>query len=162
MHRLALMAAAIASALLFIGTADGASVTRTDGAWSARTDVRQRGVVVAWVTGGGAIGDRYWTYCGNKETNAWDGPGGRLVVALWRADRLTYDDLGWAIRVDANTWKVSGNPAIGYPARVGRVVRQSPSRWTVFRAANPRPVAQAVGRDGVAAGASFLLHGSCR
>ena len=148
-------------ALLLAGTAAG---------HNQRTAIRQGGVVVAWVSGGGTIGGQYWLYCGNEETVAYDGGrDGRLYV-----DR-THDTLGWAVRVGTNGWKVWANPDLtGRAVLVGRVTRQSSSRWNIVRTARqpssaqwvrikPRLVAQAVGRDGVAAGASFLLQfGTCR
>ena len=148
-------------ALLLAGTA---------AAHSQRTDIRQGGVVVAWVSGGGSIGDRFWLYCDNEETSAYDGGrDGRLYVDL------THDILGWAVRVGTNTWKVWANPELtGRTVLVGSVIRQSSSRWNIVRTARqpryaqwvrikPRLVAQSVGRDGFAAGASFLLQfGTCR
>jgi hypothetical protein len=147
------------AAAVFAGTA---------AAHDQRTDIRQGGVVVAWVSGGGSIGDRTWFYC-DKKTLAYDGPGGRLYVDLTR------DTLGWAIRVGTNGWKVWANPELtGRTVLVGSVTRQSSSRWNIVRTARqprsaqwvrikPRLVAHAVGRDGVAAGASFLLQsGTCR
>jgi hypothetical protein len=147
-------------AVLFAGPAAG---------HSQRTDIRQGGVVVAWVSGGGGIGDRGWLYCDN-ETLAYD---------TWRDSRLyvdlKHDTLGWAVRVGTNGWKVWANPELtGRTVLVGSVIRQRSSRWNIVRAARqplyahwvrikPRLVAQAVGRDGVAAGASFLLQfGTCR
>ena len=148
-------------ALLLAGTAAG---------HNQRTAIRQGGVVVAWVSGGGGIGDRFWLYCDNEETSAYDGGrDGRLYVDL------THDTLGWAVRVGTNGWKVWANPELtGRTVLVGSVIRQSSSRWNIVRTARqplhahwvrikPRLVAQAVGRDGVAAGASFLLQfGTCR
>jgi hypothetical protein len=114
-------------------------------------------------------------YCDNQ-TLAYDGQDGRLYVdgRLKRVD-LTHDTLGWAVRVGTKGWKVWANPELtGRTLLVGSVVRQSSSRWNIVRTARqplyaqwvrikPRLVAQAVGRDGVAAGASFLLHfGTCR
>ena len=67
-------------ALLLVGTAAG---------HGQRTDIRQGGVVVAWVSGGGSIGDRFWLYCDNEKTSAYDGGrDGRLYVDL------THDTLG--------------------------------------------------------------------
>lgn len=155
-------------AVLFAGTAAG---------HDQRTDIRQGGVVVAWVSGGGPI-PRSWLYCDDEETSAYDGGrDGRLYVdGRLNVDDLTHDTLGWAVRVGTNGWKVWANPALtGRTVLVGSVVRQSSSRWNIVRTARqplyaqwvrikqPRLVAQAVGRDGVAAGASFLLHfGTCR
>jgi hypothetical protein len=148
-------------AALFAGTAAGSN---------QRTDVRQGGVVVAWVSGGGPI-PRFWLYCDNEETSAYEGEDltGRLYV-----DRRD-DTLGWARRVGSNGWKVWANPKLtGRTVLVGSVTRQSSSRWSIVRTARqphyaqwvrikPRLVARAVGRDGVAAGASFLLQsGTCR
>jgi hypothetical protein len=148
-------------ALLLAGTAAG---------HSQRTDIRQGGVVVGWVSGGGSIGDRTWLYCDKKGTSAYDGGlDGRLYVDL------THDTLGWAVRVGTNGWKVWANPKLtGRTVLVGSVIRQSASRWNIVRTARqphyaqwvrikPRLVARVVGRDGVAAGASFLLQfGTCR
>ena len=147
-------------AVLLAGTAAG---------HSQRTAIRQGGVVVAWVSGGGTIGGRYWLYCDNEETVAYDGGmDGRLYV------ERTRDALGWAVRVRNNGWKVLANPDhTGRTVLVGSVIRRSSSRWNIVRTAQPlnaqwvrikpRLVAQAVGRDGVAAGASFLLQsGTCR
>jgi hypothetical protein len=134
-----------------------------------RTDIRQGGAVVAWVNGGGPI-PRSWSYCDNKEALAYKGElDGRLYVDL------RHDTLGWAVPVGTNGWKVWANPKLtGRTVLVGSVIRQSSSRWNIVRAARqplyaqwvrikPRLVAQAVGRDGVAAGASFLLQsGTCR
>ena len=147
-------------AAVFAGTAAG---------HDQRTDIRQGGVVVAWVNGGGPI-PRSWTYCDNKEALAYKGEqDGRLYVDL------RHDTLGWAVAVGTNGWKVWANPEhTGRAVLVGRVTRQSSSRWNIVRTARqprtaqwvrikPRLVAQAVGRDGVAAGASFLLQfGTCR
>jgi len=148
-------------AVLLAGTAAG---------HNQRTDIRQGGVVVAWVSGGGPL-PRYWLYCDNEETVAYDGErDARLYVDL------THDTLGWAVRVGTNRWKVWANPELtGRTVLVGSVIRQSSSRWNIVRTARqplyaqwvrikqPRLVAQAVGRDGVAAGASFLLQfGTCR
>ena len=147
-------------AVLFAGTAAG---------HDQRTDIRQGGVAVAWVNGGGPI-PRSWFYCNNQETLAYDGErDGRLYVDL------RHDTLGWAVRVGTNGWKVWANPKLaGRAILVGSVTRQSSSRWNIVRTARqplyaqwvrikPRLVAQAVGRDGVAAGASFLLQfGTCR
>ena len=147
-------------AVVFAGTAAG---------HDQRTDIRQGGVVVAWVNGGGPI-PRSWFYCDNEETLAYDGErDGRLYV-----DRR-HDTLGWAVLVGTNGWKVWANPKLaGRAVLVGSVTRQSSSRWNIVRAARqpryaqwvqikPRLVAQAVGRDGGAAGASFLLQsGTCR
>ena len=140
----------------------------TAAAHNQRTDIRQGGVVLAWVSGGGNIGDRSWLYC-DKKTLAYDGQGGRLYVDL------THNTLGWAVRAGTNDWKVWANPELtGRTVLVGSVIRQSSSRWNIVRTARqpvdaqwvrikPRSVAQAVGRDGVAAGASFLLQsGTCR
>ena len=148
-------------AVLLAGTAAG---------HPQRTAIRQGGVVVAWVSGGGGVGDGYWLYCDNEKTSAYDGGmDGRLYV-----DR-THDTLGWAIRVGPNSWKVWANPELtGRTVLVGSVTRQRSSRWNIVRTARqprsaqwvrikPRLVAQAVGPDGDAAGASFLLQsGSCR
>ena len=149
-------------AVLLAGTAAG---------HNQRTVIRQGGVVVAWVSGGGGIGDGYWLYCDNEKTSAYDGGGldGRLYVDL------THDNLGWAVRAGTNGWKVWANPELtGRTVLVGSVIRQSASRWNIVRTARqpldaqwvrikPRLVAKAVGRDGVAAGASFLLQlGTCR
>ena len=135
-----------------------------------RTAIRQGGVVVAWVSGGGPI-PRSWFYCDNKEKLAYEGEDltGRLYADL------RHDTLGWAVRVGTNGWKVWANPKLtGRTVLVGSVTRQSSSRWNIVRTARqplyaqwvrikPRLVAQAVGRDGVAAGASFLLQfGTCR
>ena len=134
-----------------------------------RTDIRQGGAVVAWVNGGGPI-PRSWSYCDNKEALAYKGErDGRLYVDL------RHDTLGWAVGVGTNGWKVWANPKLtGRTVLVGSVIRQSSSRWNIVRTARqplyakwvrikPRLVAQAVGRDGVAAGASFLLQfGTCR
>jgi hypothetical protein len=146
-------------AVLLAGTAAG---------HNQRTDIRQGGVVVAWVSGGGPM-PRSWLYCDN-ETLAYEGErDGRLYVDL------THDTLGWAVRVGTNGWKVWANPELtGRTVLVGSVIRQSSSRWNIVRTARqplyahwvrikPRLVAQAVGRDGVAAGGSFLLQfGTCR
>ena len=154
-------------ALLLAGTAAG---------HSQRTDIRQGGVVVAWVSGGGGLGDRSWLYCDNEETLAYDGwQDGRLYVDGRLNVDLTHDTLGWAVRVGTNGWKVWANSKLtGRTVLVGSVIRQSSSRWNIVRTARqplyakwvrikPRLVAQAVGRDGVAAGASFLLQfGTCR
>ena len=121
------------------------------------------------MSGGGPV-PRYWLYCDNEETVAYErGRDGRLVVDL------THDTLGWVVRVGTNGWKVWANPKLtGRTVLVGSVIRQSSSRWNIVRTARqplyaqwvrikPRLVAQAVGRDGVAAGASFLLQfGTCR
>jgi len=125
-------------------------------------------VVVAWVSGGGGLGERFWLYCDNEETSAYDGGrDGRLYVDLKN------DTLGWAARVGTNGWKVWAK-LTGRTVLVGSVIRQSSSRWNIVRTARqplyaqwvrikPRLVARAVGRDGVAAGASFLLQfGTCR
>jgi hypothetical protein len=148
-------------AALFAGTAAGSN---------QRTDIRQGGVVVAWVSGGGPI-PRYWLYCDDEDTLAYEGEDltGRLYADL------RHDTLGWAVRVGTNGWKVWANPKLtGRTVLVGSVIRQSSSRWNIVRTARqpryakwvrikPRLVAQAVGRDGVAAGASFLLQfGTCR
>ena len=126
------------------------------------------------MSGGGPM-PRIWLYCDNH-TLAYDGQDGRLYVdgRLKRVD-LTHDTLGWAVRVGTKGWKVWANPELtGRTLLVGSVVRQSSSRWNIVRTARqplyaqwvrikPRLVAQAVGRDGVAAGASFLLQfGTCR
>ena len=146
--------------LLLAGTAAG---------HDQRTDIRQGGVVVAWVNGGGPS-PRSWFYCDNVETLAYYGHlDGRVYVELRR------DTLGWAVRGGTNGWKVWANPKLaGRAVLVGSVTRQSSSRWSIVRAARqprsaqwvrikPRLVAHAVGRDGVAAGASFLLQsGTCR
>ena len=147
--------------LLLAGTAAGSN---------QRTDIRQGGVVVAWVSGGGPI-PRSWLYCDNEGTLAYEGEDltGRLYVDL------KHDTLGWAVRVSTNRWKVWANPKLaGRAVLVGSVTRQSSSRWNIVRTARqprhahwvrikPRIVAQAVGRDGHAAGASFLLQfGTCR
>jgi hypothetical protein len=151
-------------AVLFAGTAAG---------HNQRTDIRQGGVVVAWVSGGGPM-PRSWLYCDN-ETLAYDGQDGRLYVDGRLNGHVTHDTLGWAVRV-GNGWKVWANPKLtGRTVLIGSVIRQSSSRWNIVRTARqplyaqwvrikqPRLVAQAVGRDGVAAGASFLLHfGTCR
>ena len=149
------------AAVLFAGTAAGSN---------QRTDIRQRGVVVAWVSGGGPI-PRSWIYCNNEKTVAYEGEDltGRLYVDLG------HDTLGWAVRVGTNGWKVWANPKLtGRTVLVGSVTRRSSSRWNIVRTARqprhaqwvrikPRLVAHAVGRDGVAAGASFLLQsGACR
>lgn len=148
------------AAAVFAGTAAG---------HDRRTEIRQGGVVVAWVSGGGGIGEQSWLYC-DKET---------LAYETWRDSRLyvdrRQDTLGWAVRVGTNGWKVWANPELtGRTALVGSVTRQSSSRWNIVRTARqprsaqwvrikPRVVAHAVGRDGVAAGASFLLQaGTCR
>ena len=150
-------------ALLLAGTAAG---------HSQRTDIRQGGVVVAWVSGGGSIGDRFWLYCDNEKTSAYDGGrDGRLYVDDGRLNaHLTHDTLGWAARAGTNGWKVWANPKLtGRTVLVGSVIRQSSSRWNIVRTARqplyaqwvrikPRLVAQVVGRDGVAAGASVLLQ----
>jgi hypothetical protein len=148
-------------AVLFAGTA---------AAHNQRTDIRQGGVVVAWVFGGGPI-PHSWFYCDNEKTLAYEGQDlpGRLYVDL------RHDTLGWARRVGTNGWKIWANPKLaGRAVLVGRVTRQSSSRWNIVRNARqpryahwvrikPRLVAQAVGPDGVAAGASFLLQsGTCR
>lgn len=125
-------------------------------------------MVVAWVSGGGSY-PRTWSYC-DKKTLAYDGErDGRLYVDL------RYDNLGWAVRIGTNGWKVWANPELtGRTVLVGSVTRQSSSRWNIVRTARqlrsaqwvgikPRLVAHAVGRDGVAAGALFLLRsGTCR
>lgn len=154
-------------AVLFAGTAAG---------HPQRTDIRQGGEVVAWVSGGGGIGDESWLYCDN-ETVAYDGwQDGRLYVdGRLNVGDHTRDTLGWAVRVGTNRWKVWANPELtGRTVLVGSVIRQSSSRWNIVRAARqpryaqwvrikPRLVAQAVGPDGDAAGASFLLQsGTCR
>ena len=141
----------------------------TAAAHNQRTDIRQGVVVVAWVSGGGGLGDRSWSYCNNERPWRTTDAGGRLYVDL------KHDTLGWAVRVGTNGWKVWANPELtGRSVLVGSVVRQSSSRWNIVRTARqpsyaqwvrikPRLVAQAVGRDGVAAGASFLLQfGTCR
>ena len=151
-------------AVLFAGTAAGSN---------QRTDIRQGGVVVAWVSGGGPM-PRSWLYCDN-ETLAYDVRGGWLYGDGRLNVDLTHDTLGWAVRVGTNRWKVWANPKLtGRTVLVGSVIRQSSSRWNIVRTARqplyaqwarikPRLVAQAVGRDGVPAGASFLLHfGTCR
>jgi hypothetical protein len=157
-------------AVLFAGTAAGHSPGHNQ-----RTDIRQGGVVVAWVSGGGGLGTRSWLYCDN-ETLAYDGwEDGRLYVDGRLNVNLTHDTLGWAVRVGTNGWKVWANPELaGRTVLVGSVIRQSSSRWNIVRTARqpsyahwvrtkPRLVAQAVGRDGGAAGASFLLQfGTCR
>jgi hypothetical protein len=113
-----------------------------------------------------------WSYCDNEETLAYDGQDltGRLYV-----DRR-HDTLGWAVRVvGTNRWNVWANPKLtGRTVLVGSITHQSSSRWNIVRTARqrryaqwvriePRLVAQAVGRDGDAAGASFLLQfGTCR
>ena len=149
------------AAAVFAGTAAG---------HSQRTDIREGGEVVAWVTGGGGIRERGWMYCDNEKTIAYDGVwDSRLYVDL------THDTLGWAVRAGTNRWKVWANPKLtGRTVLIGSVIRQSSSRWNIVRTARqpryaqwvrikPRLVAQAVGRDGVAAGASFLLQsGTCR
>jgi hypothetical protein len=152
-------------AALFAGTAAGSNQ------WNQRTDIRQGGVIVAWVSGGGPI-PRSWLYCDNEETLTYEGQDltGRLYVDL------RHHTLGWARRVGSNSWKVWANPKLaGHTVLVGSVIRQSSSRANIVRSARqphyaqwvrikqPRRVAQAVGRDGVAAGASFLLQfGTCR
>jgi hypothetical protein len=152
-------------AALFAGTAAGSNQ------WNQRTDIRQGGVIVAWVSGGGPI-PRSWLYCDNEETLTYEGQDltGRLYVDL------RHHTLGWARRVGSNSWKVWANPKLaGRTVLVGSVIRQSSSRANIVRSARqphyaqwvrikqPRRVAQAVGRDGVAAGASFLLQfGTCR
>ena len=132
------------------------------------------------MSGGGAQPGG-WLYCDNEKTSAYDEDllgsrvayGRRLYVVT---HDLTYDTVGWAVRVGANGWKVWANPKLtGRTVLVGRVIRQSSSRWNIVRTARqphyaqwvrvkqPRLAAQAVGRDGVAAGASFLLQfGTCR
>jgi hypothetical protein len=113
-------------------------------------------------------------YCDN-EASAYDGWDGRLYVDGRLKKDLTRDTLGWAVRVGTNGWKVWANPELtGRTVLVGSVIRQSSSRWNIVRTARqplyaqwvrikPRLVAQAVGRDGGAAGASFLLQfGTCR
>jgi hypothetical protein len=149
--------------LLLAGTAAGSN---------ERTDIRQGGEVVAWVNGGGPI-PHSWTYCDNEEALAYEGEDltGRLYVDL------RHDTLGWARRVPGhpNRWKVWANPKLtGRTVLVGSVTHQSSSRWNIVRTARqpryahwvrikPRLVGQAVGRDGHAAGASFLLQfGTCR
>jgi len=146
--------------LLLAGTAAG---------HDRRTDIRQGGVVVAWVYGGGPI-PRSWFYCDKTEALAYVGElDGRLYVDL------RHDTLGWVVPVGTNGWKVWANPKLaGRAVLVGSVTRQSSSRWNIVRTARqprsarwvrikPRLVAHAVGRDGVAAGASFLLQfGTCR
>jgi hypothetical protein len=150
------------AAFLLAGTAAGSN---------ERTYIRQGGVVVAWVNGGGPM-PHSWSYCDNEETLAYDGQDltGRLYV-----DRK-HDTLGWAVRVvGTNRWKVWANPKLtGRTVLVGSISHQSSSRWNIVRTARqrryaqwvrvkPRLVAQAVGRDGDAAGASFLLQfGTCR
>jgi hypothetical protein len=150
------------AAVLFAGTAAG---------HNQRTDIRQGGVVVAWVSGGGPM-PRSWLYCDDEETLTYEGQDltGRLYVDL------RHHTLGWARRVGSNSWKVWANPKLaGRTVLVGSVIRQSSSRANIVRSARqphyaqwvrikqPRRVAQAVGRDGVAAGASFLLQFStCR
>ena len=124
------------------------------------------------MSGGGSIGDRFWLYCDNEKTSAYKDGGrdSRLYIGA-----LTRDTLGWAIRDGTNGWKIWANPELtGRTVLVGSVTRQSSSRWNIVRTARqpryaqsvrikPRLVAQAVGRDGVAAGASFLLQfGTCR
>ena len=150
-------------AVLIAGTAAGHG-------YPQKTAIRQGGLVVAWVSGGGGVGDGYWLYCDNEKTSAYDGAmDGRLYVDL------THDTLGWASRVGPNSWKVWANPELtGRTVLVGSVTRQSSSRWNIVRAARqprsaqwvrikPRLVAHAVGPDGDAAGASFLLQfGTCR
>ena len=148
-------------AAVFAGTAAG---------HDRRTDIRQGGVVVAWVTGGGGIRERGWSYC-DDQAAAYDGPDGRLYVDDLRVNaQLTRDTLGWAVRAGTNGWKVWANPELtGRTVLVGSVIRQSSYRWSIVRTARqpryaqwvrikPRLVAQAVGRDGFAAGASFLLQ----
>ena len=138
-----------------------------------RTDIRQGGAVVAWVSGGGPI-PRSWVSCDN-ETSAYDGQDGRLHVDGRLNVHGFHDTLGWAVRVGTNGWKVWANPKLtGRTVLVGHVIRQSSSRWNIVRTARqpryaqwvrikPRRVAQAVGRDGHAAGALFLLQfGTCR
>ena len=157
----ALLVLIAGAAVLFAGTAAGSN---------QRTDIRQGGVVVAWVSGGGPI-PRSWFYCDNEDTLAYEGEDltGRLYADL------RHDTLGWAVRVGTNGWKVWANPKLtGRTVLVGSVIRQSSSRWNIVRTARqpryakwvrikPRLVAQSVGRDGVAAGASFLLqYGTCR
>ena len=150
-------------AVLFAGTA---------AAHNQRTDIRQGGVVVAWVNGGGPM-PHSWLYCDN-ETLAYEGQDGRLYVDGRLNVHHTHDTLGWAVR-GTNGWKVWANPKLaGRAVLVGSVTRQSSSRWNIVRSARqpryaqwtrikPRLVAQAVGRDGDAAGASFLLQfGTCR
>jgi hypothetical protein len=153
-------------AALFAGTAAGSNQ------WNQRTDIRQGGVIVAWVFGGGPI-PRSWLYCDNEETLTYEGQDltRRLYVDL------RHHTLGWARRVPGqpNSWKVWANPKLaGRTVLVGSVIRQSSSRANIVRTARqpryahwvrikPRLVAQAVGPDGVAAGASFLLQsGTCR
>jgi hypothetical protein len=160
-------------AAVFAGTAAG---------HDRRTDIRQGGVVVAWVIGGGGIRERGWSYCDDQavayeEVVAYDERSGRLYVDDGRLNaHFTYDRLGWAVRAGTNRWKVWADPEPTgrTPVLVGSVIRQSSSRWNIVRTARqpldvqwvrikPRLVAQAVGRDGVAAGASFLLQsGTCR
>ena len=166
-------------ALLFAGTA---------AAHDQRTDIYQGGVVIAWVNGGGPT-PRTWSYCDydtfDNDTFAYDGgdrerlnPGisGRLYVDGRLNVNGTHDNLGWAVRVGTNRWKVWANPALtGRTVLVGSVTRQSSTRWNIVRTARqplyakwvrikqPRLVARAAGPDGVAAAASFLLHfGTCR
>lgn len=139
----------------------------TAAAHGQRTDIRQGGEVVAWVSGGGGTGDRSWLYCDNAT----------LAYETWRDSRLYVDlkndTLGWAVQ-GTNGWKVWANPELtGRTVLVGSLVRQSSSRWNIVRTARqprhakwvriePRLVAHAVGRDGVAAGAVFLLRSTCR
>ena len=152
-------------AVLLAGTAAG---------HNQRTDIRQGGVVVAWVSGGGPM-PRSWLYCDNETLAYYGERDGRLYVDLTHHTNYTHDTLGWAVRVGTNGWKVWANPKLtGRTVLVGSVIRQRSSRWNIVRTARqplyarwvrikPRLVAQAVGRDGVAAGASFLLQfGTCR
>jgi hypothetical protein len=113
-------------------------------------------------------------YC-DKKTLAYEGwSDGRLYVDGRLNEHLTHDTLGWAVR-GTNGWKVWANPKLtGRTVLVGSIIRQSSTRWNIVRTARqpryaewarikPRRVAQAVGGDGVAAGASFLLQfGTCR
>ena len=152
-------------ALLFAGTAAG---------HDQRPDIYQGGVVVAWVIGGGGDRERGWSYC-DAQAVAYDGWDGRLYVDDGRLNaHLTHDNLGWAVRVGTNRWKVWANPALtGRTVLVGSVTRQSSTRWNIVRTARqplyaqwvrikPRLVAQAAGPDGVAAAVSFLLRfGTC-
>ena len=101
--------------LLLAGTAAG---------HNRRTDIRQGGVVVAWVYGGGPT-PRTWSYCDydtfDNDTFAYEGgdwqrlnPGisGRLYVDGRLNRGRTHDNLGWAVQVGTNRWKVWANPAL--------------------------------------------------
>ena len=78
-HLVLIAGVALLLAVLLAGTAVG---------HNQRTAIRQGGVVVAWVSGGGSSGERYWLYCDNEETVAYDG--GWTVGCTWtsRTDTL--------------------------------------------------------------------------